>query len=251
VLRLEKYVVLIPAAFGIAIALRKPDAQRMMVTTLLLGLMAASIAGIVLSPDAATRFIAIWFPFVAVFTGVALAAFVSARGRFAKLGRVVGPLSLAVLLWLGIANAWPLSFLLIKPPSASGVWYGDRLPHTDRLAAASIWLKTHTPDDAIYAVDFSTRMGPFFFAHRSDRQLVYDPAQNKSYCRADYVVVDEELNKGGVMRPTVGIDYSADSRIYDNGSIVIYQRQPSTSCVFIHSSAFGESVPHLSGKIAK
>lgn len=226
-LRATKYVLLVMGLIGIYRSLRSPTSNPLLLAVLALGLVAGTLVGLVALPDGATRFLALVLPVIAIFAAYALiggdrpSTGVRKRLRF-------GALTLAGLYVVaGISNGQASSFpyLFIDPPRTAGAWYGDALPRTDLMALAGEWLgKTDTPD-RIYAVDFSTRMAPFFYGHISDTRAIYGSPDPQAFCQANVFVVDYQLTAEQLMEPRLTFNATDFERVYDNGSVAVFTRR--------------------------
>jgi hypothetical protein len=229
-LRMSKYVMLALGGIGAIFALRRSSINSIILLVLMITLFLGGIAGTVIMKDASARFLALWFPFTAVPAAITLDRLIQTYARWRFHGAAIAMLICTVYLVANILNAQTPAYLLDQTPRSAGVWYGNRLPQTDRLAMTGLWLRDHTSPQSRYAVDFSTRMVPFFFSGRPERQLIYKQAKQTSYCSADYLVIDYSLEDSNFMTPLVGIDRSGYAMVYDNGSIGVYQRLPNSPC---------------------
>jgi hypothetical protein len=229
-LRMSKYLMLVLGGIGIVFAIRRSSISSIILLVLTMTLFLGGIAGTVVMKDASARFLALWFPFTAIPAAVALDHLIETSGRWRFHAAAIAVLVSAVYLAANILNAQTPAYFLDQTPRSAGVWYGNRLPRTDRLAMTGLWLRDHTSTQSRYAVDFSTRMVPFFFSGRPERQLIYKQTDQAAYCRADYLVIDYSLEDSNFMSPLVGIDRSGYARVYDNGSIGVYQRLPDSPC---------------------
>lgn len=229
-LRLGKYFLLALCILGMALALRRLSPSRTVLIMLTFSLFIAALVGDVLAPDGTTRFLALWYPFAAIFAASALVTMGSGPKYWTVLGSAVAVLMIGVYIGVGIADSQIPAYMFDNTPRSAGIWYGNELPQTNDIALAGRWLGRSTPKTARFAVDFATRMAPFFFGARSDSQIIYDPATADSYCRADYVVVDYKLEQGQFMQPRVTINYSQYPRVYDNGSVAVFRHVYGSLC---------------------
>jgi hypothetical protein len=226
-LRWAKYLVLVMGLVGILRSLRSPTANPVLLVVLALGLMAGTLVSLAALPAAAFRFFALMMPVAAIFAAYALIGGDQTAARGQKVLRS-GALTLAaVCVAAGIANAQQSSvaYLFADPPRSAEAWYGGALPRTDLMALAGQWLgKTDSPD-RIYAVDFSTRMAPFFYGHISDAREIFGGQDPNSFCQANVLVVDYQLTAEQLMEPRLTFNPSNFDRVYDNGSIAVFLRR--------------------------
>jgi hypothetical protein len=229
-LRQIKYILLILGAIGVALTLRRPSTTKIALIMLMGGLSVASFLGIYVLPAGTTRFLALWYSFIAIFAAVALASLGRAAGAWRSARSGIAILVIGGYMAGSITNAQIPAYLLDGLPRSTWVWYGNEMPRTDRMEQAGHWLDIHTPANARYGVDFATRMAPFFFAHRSADASVFNAKTFGQYCTVDYLIVDHTLDQDGFMQPRINIDYGIYPRIYDNGSIAVFQRLPGSPC---------------------
>lgn len=229
-LRFGKYILLLFSALGIILTLFRPTSSKIALVILTVGLLAASLGAGVIEPGGATRFLALWFPFGAIFAAAGISSFFITKQRWGQIGKAAAIIITCVYMMLGIVDSQIPAYLLDNTPRASGVWYGNALPRMDRIALAGYWLRDATPTNAHYAVDFSTRMAAFFFGERSDRQIIYNAKSSTLYCDADYTIVDYSLDSNNYMSPNITIDFAHYPRIYDNGSIAVFQHINNIPC---------------------
>ncbi len=226
-LRATKYVLLVMGLIGFFRCLRSPTSNALLLAVLTLGLVVGTLVGLVALPAGASRFLALTLPVIGVFAAYALIGGDQPSAGVRKLVRF-GALTLAGLyVAAGIANAQASSvaYLLTDPPRSAGAWYGDALPRTDLVALAGQWLgKTDSPD-RIYAVDFSTRMAPFFYGHISDTRAIYDRPDPPTFCQANVFVVDYQLTAEQFMEPRLTFNPLDFDRVYDNGSVAVFLRR--------------------------
>jgi hypothetical protein len=228
VLHAGKYFLMVPAFVGVLLVVKRPTSKQIIVVGLMGVLIVYSLAGIIATAIPSIRFLAFWYPIASVLAAAGLATIALKWRRAFALPVVV--CMAAIYCAVGIVDQDVPAHIFENTPRTTGLWYGNAVPNMDRMALAGEWLRTHTPDDATYSVDFSTRTSPFFFARRSDRQIVFDPVDPRAHCFADYTEVDEELDQGGYLQPQIPVNYWDRPRIYDNGSIAIYAYNDSVGC---------------------
>jgi hypothetical protein len=226
VLRTVKYVLLVVALMGVALTIKRPSADRLVLLVVLAGATAAGLTAALLAPDGATRLLALWLPWAGLFAAIALVWLVRARAR---IGPGLATAALTAFLFAGVLNSQIPAYFLEGSPRSPVMFYGNALPDSEAVAAAGEWLRVHTPVDAIYAVDFATRMAPFYFAGRSDQQLIY-AVEAAAYCRADYLVVDYGLDQEGLLAKRVPLDYRRLPKLYDNGMVAVFDHRAAGSC---------------------
>jgi hypothetical protein len=227
-LRLGKFLLFPLALVGVVATVRLHRPSSYLLAVLFASLSLGALASSIIVPGAGSRLLALWFPFAAVFAAYALT--LVARSSISS--RTVVVLAIATYCAIGVIDAQlpALPYLFQGVARSEGAWFGNALPRTDRTALAGTWLVNHAEKHSTFAVDFSTRMAPFYFGRIPDSQVIYNPAEAEGYCAADYLVVDYGLSTGGFMHPSIDINYSLYPRVYDNGSVAILRRDPATAC---------------------
>ncbi|GEM_PF-3876631 len=233
-LRFGKYLLLPISFVGLFLSARRMDAKRLILLVLAVGLAAASAPALATGSTSIDRIISFWALFASV-----LAAFGLTRWLPGALGirRWAGALAvgaIAIYSSLGILDAQIPAFYLSHTPRVRGLFYGNALPNSRSIALAGHWVRYHIPRTAYVDTDFATRVGVFFFGRIPFNQAIYTPLRVpwRDYCKASYVVVDPAMDRGFDMPGPVPINYSGYARIYDNGSVVVYQRQRGQTCTF-------------------
>jgi hypothetical protein len=228
VLRLAKYGLFGLGLMGLVVAVRSPTRSSLLLAVLSLGLFIGAGLGLAVFPSASTRFLALALPVAAIFAGHFV---VRRHGRIGNplVASPIGVIALGLLVAAGIMNSQgSLAYLLVDPPRTAGTWYGGALPRTDLVAQAGAWIQRNDRSTDFYAVDFSTRMAPFYYGHVTDSRIRYDSTVTTVNCRATVVVVDYVLTAEGYMKPTLDVSAPGFARVFDNGSIAVYRRAEAT-----------------------
>lgn len=226
-LRAAKYGLLLMGLIGIVQCLHSPMSNPLMLAVLTSGLVLGTLVGLVALPTAATRFLALALPVIAIFSAYALIGGNRSPVWGQKLLRF-GALTLAGLyVAAGIANAQgsSVAYLFADPPRSAGAWYGGALPRTDLMALAGRWIGKTDASDRIYAVDFSTKMAVFFYGHVSDTRVIFGGTDAQTLCQANVLVVDYQLAAEQLIEPRVTFNPLDFDRVYDNGSIAVLLRR--------------------------
>jgi hypothetical protein len=225
VLRAGKYIVLGIAAVGILKCLRSPTRSQLVLAVVTIGLVVGTGISLLVFPSGAVRFLAFTMPVAAIFAAFVIVARVRQAGVSPLMkGSTLALCGLFVAAGVANSESTSLGYLLLDPPRSSGAWYGGSLPRTHLTALAGQWISRNDSPDAIYAVDLSTRMAPFFFGRVADRRVIVGPSNPPNYCPANSLVVDYELSAEGLMVPRLSVDATKFDRVYDNGSVAVYRR---------------------------
>lgn len=236
ILRSPKYALLLLTAIGMWLTLRRASsAQRLLIALALVLLAGAAIAQAAI-PDGSVRLLAVTYPIAAIFASVVLVRIAErvVAQRVVVAHRVIALAATggaALFIAAGIANSQgtSLPYLMIDPPRSAAAWYGGALPRTDRMALAGDWIRRYDSDGRVYAADFATLMGVFYYGRVPTSRIFRGGPEAAAYCAADVLVVDYDLEAEELMDERVATDEGGLSKVYDNGSVAVYQR-PKALC---------------------